>query len=186
MECSEYVAVSSEFRDGRTGRELSKEIEVHLSVCPRCRRHQHALEKGVGLLRTLPDLEVPEDFRARLVHRIYHIEDGASIARETLGSGATTLSVLAVALLLAAVAWTPRTGVGRPSIELPPVVVAAPPPPSSFTPPSRRSTFPRGPSVFTASGFLDGPWGDTHRVLFEYSSLSERRRSAVLSRVGIQ
>jgi hypothetical protein len=185
MECSEYVAVSSEFRDGRTKRELSKKIEAHLSVCPRCRKYQHALEEGVGLLRTLPDLEVPADFRARLVHRIYHIEDGASIARESLGSGATTLSLFAVALLLAVAAWTPRTGVVRPSIELPPVVVAAPPPPS-FTPTPRRSTFPRGPSVFTAAGFQDGPWGDTHRVLFEYSSLSERRRSAVLSRVGIQ
>lgn len=185
MECSEYVAVSSEFRDGRAKRELSEEIEAHLSVCPRCRRYQRALEKGVRLLRTLPDLEVPEDFRARLVHRIYHIEDGAHIARETLGSGATTLSVFAVALLLAVAAWTPRNRVVQPSIELPPVLVAAPRP-APFTPTSRRSTFPRGPSVFTAAGFQDGPWGDTHQVLFEYSSLSERRRSAVLSRVGIQ
>lgn len=185
MECSEYEAVSSEFRDGRTRQQLSKEIEAHLAVCPRCRRYAVALEEGVRLLRNLPDLDVPEDFRARLTHRIYHVEDGASIARETLGSGATTLSVVAVALLLALAAWTPKAGGVRPSVELPAVVVATPPAPS-FAPAPRRSTFPRGPSVFTRAGFQDGPWGDPHRVLFEYSSLSERRRSTVLSSVGIQ
>jgi hypothetical protein len=185
MECSECVAFFSEFRDGRIKQNLSRKIEAHLAVCPRCREYQSTLEEGVKLLRSLPDLDVPEDFGARLRHRIYHIEDGARIAKETLGSGATTLSVLAVALLLALAAWTPRAGVLKPSIELPVIVVATPPAPS-FRPAPRRSTFPRGPSVFTAAGFQDGPWGDTHRVLFEYSSLSERRRSAVLSGVGIQ
>lgn len=185
MLCSEYLVLSSEFRDGRLEGDLEEELEAHLAGCPRCRRYQSALERGVDLLRSLPGLDVPEDLKPRLSHRIYHIEDGPSIARETQGSGATTFSVVAVAVLLALAAWTPRAGVAVPSLELPALVVATPPA-RSFTPSARRPTFSRGPSLFTTADFQDGPWGDTHQVLFEYSSLSERRRSPALSRVGIQ
>jgi hypothetical protein len=136
-----------------------------------------------GLL--LPVLDVPDDFKPRLSHRIFHIEDGANIAKETLGSGATTLSIMAVAVLLAFTAWTPRAGETVPSLELPPIVVAGPPA-RSFTPGPPRSTFSRSPSFFTTADFQDGPWGDTHQLLFEYSTLSGRRRGPALSRVGIQ
>jgi len=185
MECSEFLALSSEFRDGRVRADVAGEVEAHLASCPVCRRYGVALEQGVDLLRALPEMDVPDDFKARLTHRIYHVEDGSRIAQETLGSGATTLSVLAVAVVLAFAAWTPRAGFRGPSLELPAVVVTAPPQ-RTFTPEHRRSTFPRGPSIFTTAEFEDGPWGDTHRLLFEYSSLSARRRSAILSGVGIQ
>lgn len=185
MECSEFLALSSDFRDGRIGRDRLGEMEAHLAVCGRCRRFHSALETGVDVLRRLPDLDVSEDFRDRLTHRIYHIEDGPSIARESLGSGATTLAVLAVALLLGFAAWAPRAEGGRQALELPAVVVS-PPTDRTFTAGRRPSTFQRGFSVFTTAEFQDGPWGDTHRLLFEYSSLSERRRSAALSEVGIQ
>jgi len=185
MQCSEYLALSSEFRDGRTKRYLAGEIEAHLTVCPRCRLYRSTLERGVDLLRALPVLDVPDDFKPRLSHRIFHIEDGANIAKETLGSGATTLSIMAVAVLLAFTAWTPRAGGTVPSLELPPIVVAGPPA-RSFTPGPRRSTFSRSPSFFTTADFQDGPWGDTHQLLFEYSTLSGRRRGPTLFRVGIQ
>jgi len=185
MQCSEFQVLSFEARDGRIDGNREGELEIHLAACPRCRRFQDALEKGVELLRSLPSLDVPDDFRPRLSHRIYHIEDGASIARETLGSGATTLSVVGVAILLAFAAWTPRTGIGGTSLELPAVVVDQPPT-RSFTPSHRRPTFPRRPSFFTTADFQDGPWGDAHRVLFQYSSLSGRYRNPSLSRMGIQ
>lgn len=185
MQCSEFQVLSFEARDGRIDGNREGELEIHLAACPRCRRFQDALEKGVELLRSLPSLDVPDDFRPRLSHRIYHIEDGASIARETLGSGATTLSVVGVAILLAFAAWTPRTGIGGTSLELPAVVVDQPPA-RSFTPSHRRPTFPRRPSFFTTADFQDGPWGDAHRVLFQYSSLSGRYRNPSLSRMGIQ
>ena len=185
MECSQFLALSSDFLDGRIGADLSDEMTGHLAVCESCRRYHSALEQGVDLLRALPDLDPPEDFKARLTHRIYHIEDGPRIARESLDSGATTLSVVAVALLLGLAAWIPRADLGGKAVELPPVVVRSPAT-ETFTPRHRRPTFPRGPSVFTTADFQDGPWGDTHRLLFEYSSLSERRRSAVLSAIGIQ
>ena len=185
MQCSEYLALSSDFRDGRIKGNLEGELEAHLAGCHRCRRHQVALEKGVDLLRALPTLDVPDDFEPRLSHRIYHIEDGASIAREALGSGATTLSVVGVAVLLALAAWTPWTGGDEPTLELPAVVVGTPPV-RTFTPGPRRSAFSRNSSIFARTDFQDGPWGDTHQVLFEYSSLFERRRSPALTQIGIQ
>jgi len=185
MKCSEYLALSSEFRDGQIQAGISAEIEAHLGSCPMCHRHQEALREGVDLLRSIPGLDVSVDFRARLEHRIFHIEDGALIAREAVGSGATTLAVVGVAVLLALAAWAPRAGILEPAVELPAVVVSAPAP-RIFTASHRRPTFPGGPSVFTTAGFQDGPWGDTHQILFRYSSLSERRRTSVLTGVGVQ
>ena len=185
MECSEFLALSSEFRDGRTREVEARDMEAHLASCPGCRQYRDALEKGVGFLRALPSLEVPEDFKPRLSHRIYHMEDSAGLARETLGSGATTLSVMAVALVLALAAWAPRAGTVVPSVELPALVVGAPRA-RIFTSAPQWSTFSRDPSFFTTADFQDGPWGDTHQLLFEYSSLSERRRGLALTRVGIQ
>ena len=185
MQCAEYLALSSEFRDGLTREPQVGEIEAHLASCPDCRRYHLALEKGVDLLRALPPLDVPDDFKPRLRHRIYHLEDGATIVRESQGSGATTFSVMALAVFFAFIAWAPRAGAEGPSVELPPVVVGGPPH-RAFTPSPRKSTFPKSPSLFTTADFQDGPWGDTRQLLFEYSSLSERRRGSSLSRVGIQ
>lgn len=185
MDCSEFLDLSSEFRDRQTREVETRDVEAHLASCPRCREYRDALEKGVGFLRSIPPLDVPEDFLPRLNHRIYHVEDGASLARETIGSGATTLAVLTVALLLAVAAWSPRAGNRGSTLELPTVVVGAPRA-RTFTLVGQGPTFPGDPSFFTTADFQDGPWGDTHRLLFEYSSLSERRRGLALTRVGVQ
>ncbi len=185
MDCSEYLEHASEFLDGRIEGPLALELEAHLSECPSCSRHRTTLEKGLQIFRSLSKVEVPADFRPRLAHRIYHLEDGSCIARESLGSGATTASVLAIAVLLAVVAWTPRAGAPEASLEFPPVIVAGPPA-QSFTPGARTPTFFRGASFFATVNFQEGVWGDTHQVLFEYSSLSERRREQGLSLVGLQ
>ena len=185
MDCSEYLALASEFRDGRVREHLVNGIQAHLDSCPLCNRHRSTLERGVDLLRALPGLEIPGDFHGRLAHRIYHLEDGASIARETVGSGATTVSVLAVAVLIALAAWTPRASMDGPRIELPAVIVAAPSA-TSFPRGFQRSTFSGRLSAFTTADFQDGPWGDTHQVLFQYSSLSERRRHGAPAGLGTQ
>lgn len=185
MDCSEYLEHASEFLDGRIEGPLALELEAHLSECPSCRRHHTTMERGLHLLRSLSKIEVPSDFRPRLAHRIYHIEDGSSIARESLGSGATTASVVAIAVLLAVVAWTPRGGAPEVSLEFPAVMVAGPP--AQFSAPEARAPgFSRGSSFFATADFQEGVWGDSHRILFEYSSLSDRRREQALSRLGLQ
>ncbi len=185
MDCSEYLERCSEYLDDQIDEEIAGEFKAHLSDCSRCRQYHATLLQGRDLLRAIPSLEVPPDFHARLDHRILHIEDGASIARESLGSGATTAAVVAMTVLLALAAWAPLVGSSRVSLELPAVVVAQPPSPT-FTPRARHPSFSRGGSFFTTVDFQEGVWGDTHELLFEYSSLSHRRRGSYLSRVGLQ
>lgn len=185
MECSEFLALSSDFRDGLTREVDTRDIEAHLASCPRCREYRNAIEEGVNFLRSIPTIDLPEDFKPRLTHRIFHVQDSASLARETLGSGATALAVFAMAVLVAFAAWAPRAGARGPALELPTLVVGAPRA-RTFTLTAHGSTFPGDPAFFTTADFQDGPWGETHRLLFEYSSLSERRRGLALTRVGIQ
>lgn len=185
MDCQEYLLRFSDYLDGRTAAAELDEIESHRSSCERCCRYSETLEAGRTLLQTLPDLDVPPDFRARLNHRIFHLEDGAHIARESMGSGATMASVLTMALVLAITAWAPVFGSAAPSVELPAVVVADPPEPS-FTPVPFAPTFPRDLSIFSTTEFQDGIWGDSHNLLREYSPILDRRREPPFVRVGIE
>ena len=164
---------------------MAGKLEAHLSECPKCRRYSEALLAGRDLIRSLPSLDVPSDFRPRLDHRIFHIEDGKSIARQSMGTGATTVSVLAVAVLVALSAWAPVLQLLDSQVELPPVIVAEPTLPS-FTPEEPKPTFPRNLPIFTTTEFQDGIWGDSHDLLREYSPIGERRRNQALLRVGIE
>jgi hypothetical protein len=187
VDCSEYLIRFSEYFDGRASPPAEKEMTAHESECPSCEEYRSAVDAGRRLVRSLPPLEVPQDFRARLNHRIYHIEDGVSIARQTLGSGATTVAVVAMAALLAAVAWTPVFRRLPTAVELPPVVVEGQETePGPFTSQTPSSTFSRKHSPFAADHFEDGFWGDTHQLLFEYSTFSHRRRLAEPARIGIE
>lgn len=184
MDCQEYLSRFSEFFDGRSGSWVTKEMESHRSACEGCGRYSEVLEAGGDLLRALPTLDVPLDFRRRLEHRIFHVEDGASIARQTMGTGATTVSVLAVAGLVALSAWAPSVKFPDPVVELPGVVAA--PPSASFPRQRTLHTFHGNLSLFETTEFQDGIWGDSHNLLREYSPIRERRRSQALSRVGVE
>lgn len=185
MDCPQFLVQFSEFLDGRAEAQVSEEMEAHRSSCGRCRRYLRTIETGREVLRSLPALEVPPDFRPRLDHIIFHLEDGTAIARQSLGSGATMIAVLAVAALVVVSAWAPGVNRGDPSFELPPVLVAEPPP-ASFTPAAGTPTFSRNLSIFTTTEFRDGIWDDSHDLLREYSPILDRRRDQLLSRVGIE
>lgn len=64
-----------------------------------------------------------------------------SLALGTAGSGVTLSAAVVVALLLAAVAWSPFFSGTTPEVEMPPVVAGAPSPASepSFAPLERRT-----------------------------------------------
>lgn len=184
MDCQEYLARFSEYRDGRVDTETSVEMEVHRSGCVRCARYSETVEAGIQLLRSLPPIDVPGDFRPRLNHRILHVADGAAIARQSLGTGATTVSVLAVAILVAVSAWAPLMSVPSPTVDLPPVMAG--PPPASFPAPLSAPTFSRNVSIVPTTEFRDGIWGDPHQRLREYSPLSHMQRGGIFMRTGIQ
>lgn len=184
MDCQRYLAQVSEFLDGRATPELSGEMEAHRSECDRCREYTGTLEEGGALFRSLTPLEVPADFRSRLDHRIFHLEDGASIARHSMGSGATMVSVVTVAALVTLSAWAPSVHLGDPNIELPAVVVEPPAP--SFLPTPAHPSFPRNMAIFSTTEFQEGIWGDSHDLLREYSPILDRRRGQAHARIGIQ
>lgn len=184
MDCQEYLARFSDYVDGRIEAQSLEEMKAHRRTCLRCGRYSRTLEVGTEMLRSSPSLEVPPDFRPRLDHRIFHVEDGSAIAKQSLGTGATTVSVLAVAILLALSAWAPAMNVASPTFEFPPLVAHAPR--AIFTPPPSGPTFSRNASVFPTTEFQDGIWGNPHQLLREYSNLSERRRDHLLVRTGIQ
>jgi hypothetical protein len=125
-----------------------------------------------------------DDFRPRLQHRLYHVDEEASLRRHA-SSGTTALAVAGIAVLLTAVAWSPSLRPSAPVVELAPIVVSSPPPRAVARPLLR----------FTDLGFQTGRgqvkgsmdlWGDAHALLFQYSRLSQRyRQSAPLQRVSL-
>ena len=62
----------------------------------------------------------------------------------------------------------------------------AEPPAAAFTPAEPTPTFPKNLSIFTETEFQDGIWGDSHKLLREYSPILDHRRSQPLIRVGIE
>jgi hypothetical protein len=174
MTCSEFVTRFSEYYDGTVPEEYVGAAHAHLAGCPSCRRYRHVVERGAQLLQALPTPAVRDDFRPRLQHRLYHVDQEAVLRRHT-ASGATALAVAGISVLLTAVAWSPTLRPSSPVVELPPIVVSRPPPGAvrpALNFPDRGVRMP----------FLDrevGLWDDAHTLLFEYSRLSQQyeRRS---------
>ncbi len=135
MDCSEFLERFSELEDGLTDRETQEAAEAHLQGCGDCRRYRRVFRRGVDLLRSLESPSVREDFRPRLQHRIYHLEDGEALDRS--GSSATTVfTALGMTALLSFAAWSPALRGSTPEVEAPPVAArpAETPPPAADRP----------------------------------------------------
>lgn len=169
MNCSDLVARFTDYLDGTASSAEVAEIEHHLDGCTSCGRYRNVLEHGADLLRALPDPEIREDFTPRLEHRLYHVDDERMLGAHS-ASGAPALTVLGIALLLTAVAWSPTLFSGSPMVELAPIVVDRAPKRSSLwragmTPPGTFSTSDQ-------ADLAEGLWANT--LLYDYSPLSQR------------
>lgn len=187
MNCSDFVARSSDYFDGSAPVEDIEAMEEHLRACVSCRRYKVVYEQGTSLLRSLPEPEIGEDFEPRLKHRLFHVDDRRALL-DNSGSATPALTVLGLAVLLSAVAWSPLLRSDGPVVDLPPIVV------DDVRPESAR---PLGASfgagfVSTAGwvsaagfgGLERGLWDDAR--LYEYSRLSKRYpRGDALRRVGL-
>ncbi|HSK78728.1 MAG TPA: sigma-70 family RNA polymerase sigma factor [Thermoanaerobaculia bacterium] len=58
-ECPEVGVQMSRYLEGEISREACAELEAHVSSCPRCRGACDALQKTLGVCRTLPEPAVP-------------------------------------------------------------------------------------------------------------------------------
>jgi len=97
MNCAEFLARYSEYRDGTVTapRELRR-FRRHIAVCPRCRAFDAALQDGVAVLRDAPAVTPSPSFRRRLEARLAAERAGAATPR------APVLVRLAAALLVLA------------------------------------------------------------------------------------
>lgn len=126
MNCAEFLARYSEFRDGTVTapRELRR-FRRHVAVCARCRAFDMAVRNGVAALRDVTPVTPSASFRRKLDERL-----AAERASSTPRRAPVLVRVAGGLLVLAAmslVAWEAgrRTGpVAEPS--LPPVVFPKP------------------------------------------------------------
>jgi anti-sigma factor RsiW len=169
MNCSDFLASYTDYRDGVIATEATEAIRAHLNACPSCRRYANVLEHGASVLRSLPTPELREDFKPRLRHRLYHVDDGRALNAHL--SGAPTLTVLGIAIILTALAWTPAFRASPRDVRLEPIVVDRAPRRASPVVPV--SLTPLGVFGTKRPGDLDvGLWDRT--LLYEYSALSQR------------
>jgi hypothetical protein len=191
MICSEFVSRFSEFYDAPIGAPERLEAEAHMASCEKCARYREVVSRSVALLNAMPKAELAESFRPRLQHRLFHLDDGSSVAQTGRGSATPAVTVLGMAILLTAVAWSPTIGSGIPEVALPAIVVSGPPMPAPFfdpdalrptpdalrpTPDALRPTPVSSGVPASSSLFPGGLWSDAKSLLYEYSPMSERYR----------
>ena len=191
MDCSEFLSRFSEFYDAPRGAPVRQEAEAHMAACGKCARYQEVVSRSVALLHAMPRAELAESFRPRLQHRLFHLDDGGSVARSGKGSATPAVTVLGMAILLTAIAWSPTIGSGVPEVELPAIVVSGPPLLDPLLDPDAAGLMPVSSGVPASSDlFPGGLWSDAKNLLYEYSPMSERYRgqqdsgARVLRRTG--
>ena len=192
MICSEFLSRFSEFYDAPVEAPVRQEAEDHMASCGRCARYHDAVSRSVALLHVMPKAELAESFRPRLQHRLFHLDDRGSVAQTGRGSATPAVTVLGMAILLTAVAWSPTIGSGVPEVALPAIVVSSPPMPAPFFDPGALGPTPVSSRVPASSGlFPGGLWSDAKSLLYEYSPMSERYRGvrdggeSVLRKTGL-
>jgi anti-sigma factor RsiW len=178
MNCSDFVTRFTDYLDGSVPADEVREMDEHLEGCDSCRRYKTVVEHGASVLRSLPAPELREDFAPRLQHRLYHVQE-ERVLPDHVASRAPALTVLGIAVVLTAVAWSPLLRSGDPVIELEPIVVDhAPPAPLRILP----ASMPGSASVPDLQGRL---WDNTR--LYEYSPLSRRYEDRMRPRqVGLE
>lgn len=105
--CERFLAGYSAFRDDALPWEERVEFEVHLDECASCARYDRVVSRGAQVFRELPELEVSEDFAARLQHRIFTEDLEAARARTERRSAGAAFASVGVAAAIAAAAWVP-------------------------------------------------------------------------------
>ena len=162
-----------------------------MAACGKCARYQEVVSRSVALLHAMPRAELAESFRPRLQHRLFHLDDGGAVGRPR-GSATPAVTVLGMAILLTAIAWSPTIGSGVPEVELPAIVVSGPPLLDPLLDPDAAGLMPVSSGVPASSDlFPGGLWSDAKSLLYEYSPMSERYRGRrnpgerVLRRTGL-
>lgn len=182
MTCSDFLRSFSDYVDGLGTSSFREDADRHLDDCPACRRYLEVFERGTSLLRSFPEVEVSDDFRPRLQHRIYHVDDARSLFGGPSGSATTAVTVLGMAVLLVLAAWSPVLVTRDMIVEMSPIVVTEPEP----RPMGLRSVRSGGllDETVRFSGRADLSQG-ANALLFQYSPLAARLNRPRVQRAGL-
>ena len=126
MDCERFLAGYSAFRDDELPWDERMEFELHLDDCESCARYDRVVSRGTELFLDLPELEVSDDFGARLQHSIYTVDAERLKARRERGASGAAFATFAVAATVVAVAWVPLQGAGDSAGRLPSVAASPP------------------------------------------------------------
>lgn len=74
VDCARFLEEYSAYRDGILPAAELAVFDGHLATCASCARYDRVVQRGTALVRELPEIEVSDDFGARLQHRIWHEE----------------------------------------------------------------------------------------------------------------
>lgn len=105
MTCQEFLVRHAEFMDELLPQSEAARWEAHLAACASCARYDRVIRQGVRILRAAPEVEPSSDFFPRLQHRLYNLEDEMRVGNR--GPGAGAMASLAIAGMLALLAWSP-------------------------------------------------------------------------------
>lgn len=185
MSCSEFLSSFSTFYDASPGSPERGVAEAHVSGCDSCRRYLEVVERGVSMLRAMPTLAVPANFGPRLEHRLMHVMEEENGLRAETGSAVPVVSVLGMAILLTAIAWTPKLLDSTPEVEIAPIVVSQPPEDAApFG--TARPPFLLGDVNPSPLRLGEGLFDDPTSLFYQYSPLGEKyRKSGLLRRTGL-
>lgn len=117
MTCQEFLARHAEYMDELLNQQEVARCEAHLATCAACARYDRVVRQGIRLLRATPEIEPSADFFPRLQHRLYHLED--ELRAGTRGPGASAVVSLAIAGVLAFLAWSPLMRLDQVFISVP-------------------------------------------------------------------
>lgn len=167
MNCTDIVHRFTDYLDGEVAPEEVSAIESHLAECRVCVRYRNVLVHGAKVLRSLPEPELESDFQPRLRHRLHNVDDERMLHAHA-ASGAPAMTVLGIALLLTAIAWSPTLFSGWRADAVPTAVADRPASetPQPATPPGTFSS--KSDEGERLADFL----ADTE--LWPYTKLSQR------------
>ncbi|HUH12043.1 MAG TPA: hypothetical protein VMK65_03000, partial [Longimicrobiales bacterium] len=152
LTCQEFRAGHVEHMDGLLRGERAERWAAHARTCLPCARYDRTVRRACALARAMPALSASDEFRPRLQHRLFHVQDEERLSRR--GSrGHVGLSV-AVAGLMTALAWSPLLVEGPDPVELSPVQARAPLPETV----GARSAGPWRVNLFSSQAALPGAW----------------------------
>jgi anti-sigma factor RsiW len=187
MNCSEFLARFSDFRDGELDPEDRSVFEAHLEVCGSCSSYERVVNRGVRLLRDIPPPRLRDDFGDRLRHTIYSLEDRERSRRHRPHgpSGGGAMAVVAAAVLVVAVLWTPTLFDETPSVDLPAIVVEPPVTVADGSTDVVRAQGWEGIQLRPSLVYDADLWTGANILLYEHSSLYQRSRDPELVRAGL-